>query len=78
MVRTVADFFFDFNIVAGDNINIYNRFKKNILTTNTSGNQTDRGMVARIRNLAVCYRLRENEARPRGVFVFKRQNKEKL
>ena len=26
---------------------------KNILTTNTSGNRKDRGMVARIKNIAV-------------------------
>ena len=35
-------------------------------------------MITRIRNMAVCYRLREKEARSSDVFVFNRQNKEKL
>ena len=54
--------------------------KKTILITNTSGNQRERerAMVAGIRNMGVCYRLREKEARANGVFVFNRQNKEKL
>ena len=51
---------------------------KNILTTNTSGNRKDRGMVARIKNIAVSSGLREKKANPSGVFGFNRQNKEKL
>ena len=35
-------------------------------------------IVTRIGNMAVCYRLREKEARPSGVFVLNRQNKKKL
>ena len=51
---------------------------KNILTTNTSGNRKDRGMVARIKNIAVSQGLREKEPNPSGVFAFNRQNKKKL
>ena len=65
-------------LVAEGNIDICNGFQKIVLTTNTRENQRDSGMIARIRNMAVFYSLREKDARPIGVFVFKRQNKEKL
>ena len=51
---------------------------KNILTTNTSGNRKDRGMVARIKNIAVSSGKKKKKANPSGVFGFNRQNKEKL
>ena len=43
LVRTVTDFLLILVLVAEGNTDIYNGFKKNILTTNTSGNRRENG-----------------------------------
>ena len=51
-------------LVAEGNSDIYNGFKKTILTTSARGNRKDRGMVVRIRNMVVCYEFREKKQGP--------------